>query len=250
MSAPDQEDQEVFVEEGAPTELEWDALSAGHLRAIAGTSVRRSCAVSSAKSTLSRIDGINQVSWQHAIFFTSKLPLTFVVQFLKGGSWQHTSTRKGKRRRKRRTVPKQGGDAEVVVCHQLAKTDGQQRKDHRELFALSSQYEVETNWTDKLKGAKNIQWNARAYHTLVSFKGRLWMLGGNDKYGSVLNEVLSSVDGLDWVEEANDFSSFSPRGYVSAVAQKEGNGGDRMVLLCGRDGVQLYNDVWHSYSGT
>jgi hypothetical protein len=160
------------------------------------------------------------------------------------------NTRKGKRRRKRRIIPTKDGVAEVVVCHQLEKTDGQQRRDHRELFALACQYDVETQWTDQLKGVKNVQWNSRAYHTLVSFKGKLWMLGGNNKYGAVLNEVLSSADGFEWVEEANDFSSFSPRGYVSVIAQEEKDGEGRMILLCGRDGLQLYNDVWHSCSGT
>ena len=135
------------------------------------------------------------------------------------------------------------GANEAVICHQLTKTEGQQRRDHRQLFAQSSQYHVETPWIDRLS-AKNVQWNARAYHALVSFKGRLFMLGGNDKYGKVLNEVMSSEDGARWVEEANDFDSFPPRIYASVIAQD-----DVMVLMCGRDGVQLYNDVWHSQNG-
>jgi hypothetical protein len=61
----DQIEADVVFEEGAPTEAEWNALSAGYFRSILAPEdnmVGRSRAVPSAKNALSRVDALNQVN--------------------------------------------------------------------------------------------------------------------------------------------------------------------------------------------
>jgi len=94
-------------------------------------------------------------------------------------------------------------------------------------------------------------WSPRLAGGLVSFKGRMWVLGGTENYyfgdaSSLRNDVWSSADGADWRLETAD-AGWAPRAYHQAVVL-----GDHIYVLGGGNYVPHYearNDVWRSADG-
>jgi hypothetical protein len=82
-------------------------------------------------------------------------------------------------------------------------------------------------------------WSPREHHGLVSFGGKLWLLGGSPYVGS---EVWSSPDGLNWTQVTPN-PPFRRRSSFAAVAF-----GGRIWLLGGDDN-QILQDVWCSVDG-
>ena len=100
---------------------------------------------------------------------------------------------------------------------------------------------LETAWR-KLKADNddNDSWSARQNHTSVVYKGRVWILGGND--GSYKNDVWSSNDGSSW-REATTNANWEARSEHSSVVFD-----NKMWVLGGSDGSDK-NDVWYSTDG-
>jgi len=86
-------------------------------------------------------------------------------------------------------------------------------------------------------------WGGREFAELVSFNGRLWILGGF--WGGVYADIWSSADGVSWVQETHKLNLatlFSSRHYgrETAVAHR----GKRWVSECpARCLVQLRTDA-------
>jgi hypothetical protein len=55
------------------------------------------------------------------------------------------------------------------------------------------------SWTQV--SVSGTQWGARWGHSVHAYAGKLWVIGGRDASGTDLNDVWSSVDGINWVEE-------------------------------------------------
>ncbi len=104
------------------------------------------------------------------------------------------------------------------------------------------------NWEQVAKAAA---WSPRIASGLVSFKNRMWLLGGTENYyfgddKSLKNDVWSSADGKEWkLETAN--AGWSPRAYHAAVVH------DGKIWVFGGGNYvpkyQAHHDVWASSDG-
>jgi len=99
-----------------------------------------------------------------------------------------------------------------------------------------------------------VPWGERYFPYIVSFNGKIWVMGGirilfsgsgnrlRDKY----NDVWSTTDGVHWIREA-EFVNWAPRGLISGTAVLN----DELYLF---GGCILYsyafNDVWKTRNGT
>lgn len=92
-----------------------------------------------------------------------------------------------------------------------------------------------------------VKFSPRYDHQVVDFKGKLWLVGGtefkfNSFRGTVKNDIWSSVDGINWVEEVES-AAFSPRRGHQVVVYK-----NKMWLIGGYSSEKK-NDVWSSSDG-
>ncbi|MCB0218059.1 MAG: hypothetical protein KDH09_00070, partial [Chrysiogenetes bacterium] len=103
----------------------------------------------------------------------------------------------------------------------------------------------------------------RAYHQMLSFDGKLWIIGGRASYHETIfdenttmyeaNDIWMSEDnGATW-NEVTDHASFEQRQDFQAVVHDGaiyitgGYGGDGYVTVQGKDSI--LNDVWRSEDG-
>ncbi|CAA0099673.1 Uncharacterised protein [BD1-7 clade bacterium] len=94
------------------------------------------------------------------------------------------------------------------------------------------------------ESAPDMRFSERHDHQMIVFNNKLWVIGGIDNNITFLNDVWSSTDGIDWVEETSE-AAFSKRAghdvivFDSKLWLVGGIGDDRMPL----------NDVWSSTDG-
>ncbi|WP_373649102.1 galactose oxidase [Schlesneria sp. DSM 10557] len=104
-----------------------------------------------------------------------------------------------------------------------------------------------TNWELTSKAG----WTPRIASAAVTFKGRMWILGGTENYyfgddSSLKNDVWSSADGKEWTLET-EHAGWSPRSYHQAAVLN-----DKIYVFGGGNYVPSYhalNDVWSSRDG-
>ncbi len=97
----------------------------------------------------------------------------------------------------------------------------------------------------------NAGWTPRVASALVTFKGKMWLLGGTENYyfgdqSSLKNDVWSSEDGRSWTR-ATENAGWSPRAYHQAAVLN-----DRIYVFGGGNYVPEYqatNDDWSSADG-
>ncbi len=109
-------------------------------------------------------------------------------------------------------------------------------------------------WTEVSRKA---EWPKRWDHSSVSYKGRLWVMGGYNpgllKGDTYLEDVWSSADGLNWKEETSSAPWLGRRGHASVVF--DDGSGEAMYVIGGfvvneETGYREYrNDVWRSTDG-
>ncbi len=98
------------------------------------------------------------------------------------------------------------------------------------------------NWVQETAQAP---WDGRTYHTAAVLNGRLWVLGGLKKQGStysLLNDVWSSSDGVNWTQEVAAANWPARNGHATVAFN------NKLWVLGGWDG-QDRNDVWSSSDG-
>ncbi len=117
------------------------------------------------------------------------------------------------------------------------------------------------NWT--LVNANMGDMHKRAYHQMISFDNKLWVIAGRANYHETLvfedttvyeaNDIwVSEDDGITWIE-VTEHASFEQRQNFQAVAHDNaifitgGTGGDGYVTVQGKDSI--LNDVWKSEDG-
>jgi N-acetylneuraminic acid mutarotase len=93
-------------------------------------------------------------------------------------------------------------------------------------------------------------WGERIYHSVVYFKGRLWMYGGLDfQSRTFLNDIWSSSDGTTWRQEGH--AAWPARGNQTMVVFRDQlwlfGGADHLTPDRGTDG--FLHDVWVSDDG-
>lgn len=91
----------------------------------------------------------------------------------------------------------------------------------------------------------NAAFGPRKYHRVVSFNGRLWLVGGQrGATPAYLNDVWSSTDGSTWTL-ATAAAPFAPRA-EHALAVFNG----RLWVIAGRNGSGYLRDVWSTADGS
>ena len=99
---------------------------------------------------------------------------------------------------------------------------------------------------EKVEG-EGLKWSKRSGHTVEVFRDKIWVLGGWDGTKN-LNDVWSSVDGINWVEESarpgSSVGWLGRNGHGSVVFR-----GRIWILGGGGDVMKKYNDVWSSVDG-
>jgi len=103
-------------------------------------------------------------------------------------------------------------------------------------------------WTAETDSAG---WSPRLGAAVVSFKNRMWILGGIERYYDggpehLKNDVWSSADGARW-DQAVASAQWSPRAYHGAVVHD-----GKIWLFAGGNylpGYAAFNDVWNSADG-
>lgn len=100
----------------------------------------------------------------------------------------------------------------------------------------------------------NVPWGSRDWPAFLSFKNKLWMIGGGIGYGEDnlinFNDVWSSEDGVNWTQVTSD-AKFPPRYWFNALAFD-----GKLWILGGwqvpepdDDQYGNRNDVWVSSDG-
>ena len=96
----------------------------------------------------------------------------------------------------------------------------------------------------------NEHWSARSGHAVVTFNGKIWVMGGYTGGTDYKNDVWSSSDGTDWAETTVTGTHWSARSNHAALVFA-----DRMWVLGGlnrsgpNDTLASLNDVWWSSDG-
>ena len=114
------------------------------------------------------------------------------------------------------------------------------------LFLICSYAYSETiNWISTTSNALNPPRGG----TSVVFQNKIWVLGGQDANGNLLNDVWSSSDGVNWTQETAS-ASWSPRASSTAVVF------DGKIWIMGGSLIPnspnwtgKANDVWYSSDG-
>jgi hypothetical protein len=117
--------------------------------------------------------------------------------------------------------------------------------------SASDQVWSSTNGSDWKLVTDHAGWSSRCGAAGVVFKGRMWIMGGVERYldGNEIhrkNDVWSSADGKSW-ECATAAAPWPPRSCHAAVVFK-----DRIWLFGGGNylpAYQAFNDVWNSADG-
>jgi len=113
-----------------------------------------------------------------------------------------------------------------------------------------------TVWSSKdgktwQKEVQNAAFSPRLAAAIVTFRGKMWLLGGTENYyfgdrKSLKNDVWSSSDGKNWTLATPD-AGWAPRAYHQAVVHD-----GRIWVMGGGNYVpeyQAFNDVWSSADG-
>ncbi len=115
--------------------------------------------------------------------------------------------------------------------------------------SASNQVWYSANGADWTLATAKAPWCARLGAAGVVFQGKMWILGGIERYfdgDKLLADVWSSDDGVHWTKVA-DRAPWAARAYHGAVAFR-----DRIWLFGGGNYLPTYsafNDVWSSPDG-
>jgi hypothetical protein len=82
----------------------------------------------------------------------------------------------------------------------------------------------------------------RVFYTAISFRGAIWLLGGDDG-DNLYNDVWRSTDGLNWIN-VTARAPWTPRSGSKAFIYK-----NRLWLIGGADASGETNDVWFTPDG-
>ena len=117
--------------------------------------------------------------------------------------------------------------------------------------SASSQVWSSTDGIDWKQATERAGWTPRIASATVSFRGKMWILGGTENYyfgdaTSLKNDVWYSDDGKQW-HQATANAEWSPRAYHQAAVLD-----GKMYVFGGGNYVPEYhavNDVWCSTDG-
>jgi len=96
-------------------------------------------------------------------------------------------------------------------------------------------------WSEEVSNNSNTSFTPRASHTTVVFQDKIWVIGGSG-VNSLLNDVWSSPDGVNWSMETPD-AGFTRFSHTSIIYN------NKIWVMGGEDESLAFNDVWSSSDG-
>lgn len=106
-----------------------------------------------------------------------------------------------------------------------------------ETFSFTTEHSSVTPITE------NASFSKRKNAALVSFKGKLLLIGGENETGETLAEIWSSADGISWEMVTRD-AAFGPIKDQAIVEFQ-----DKLWMYSGSTGSYLNKDIWSSTDG-
>ena len=99
------------------------------------------------------------------------------------------------------------------------------------------------NWTEEVPNDSPTSFQPRANHTTIVFQNKIWIIGGGGLSNTFYNDVWSSSDGINWVQETGN------TGFPGRFAHTSEVFDNKLWILGGRDQFSYFNDVWSSSDG-
>jgi len=81
----------------------------------------------------------------------------------------------------------------------------------------------------------------RNFHKTIVFNNELFVIGGLDEFGSRVNDIWRSTDGINWTQVSPTGTPFTPRNFHTVTAY---NG--KIWVIGGRNGTVIYRDIYYS----
>ncbi|WP_299680245.1 kelch repeat-containing protein [uncultured Tenacibaculum sp.] len=98
------------------------------------------------------------------------------------------------------------------------------------------------NWNLEVANNMNSSFSPRTNHTSVVFNNKVWIIGGGG-INSILNDVWSSSDGINWNLETNNATFPARQGHTTVVFN------NKIWIIGGKNNNSEFNDIWSSSDG-
>ncbi|APY11987.1 hypothetical protein BWZ22_12435 [Seonamhaeicola sp. S2-3] len=128
-------------------------------------------------------------------------------------------------------------DMEKTYYWKVEAEDDKSAKTESDIFSFTTR-----NINDYLL-VQNTDFSPRAFHNILVYNDKFWVIGGEGEDGSYKNDVWYSDDGLSWTLVTGN-AAFPPRKYFTTTVFD-----DKMWILGSYDGSNNLNDVWYSTDG-
>lgn len=90
---------------------------------------------------------------------------------------------------------------------------------------------------------QNAAFSKRSFSSTTVFKDKIWVIGGKDESDTILSDIWSSPDGLNWTLET-DASPFGPINAQSVIVFN-----NKMWMYSGYNNGLLNNKIWSTEDG-
>ena len=97
-------------------------------------------------------------------------------------------------------------------------------------------------WTEEVTNNLSTSFTPRTNHTTVVFQNKIWIIGGGGT-NSLLNDVWSSTDGINWTLENNNANFAARISHTSVVFD------NKIWIIGGENGTSEFDDIWSSTDG-
>lgn len=115
--------------------------------------------------------------------------------------------------------------------------------DEKGALKASEKFSFVTEHNTVVQLAESAPFSKRKNTALISFQGKIFLLGGENEAGDPLAEIWSSSDGVNWNMET-DNAAFGPRKAHTVVAFQ-----GKLWMYSGSDGTFLNQYIWSSEDG-
>lgn len=132
-------------------------------------------------------------------------------------------------------------------------------KDTKGEITNSQVFSFKTRNLKVVEATNNAAFSLRSNHTILEFKGKMWVIGGQDGTSAsndislrYLNDLWSSSDGINWTEEV---PNTHPNSFIGRIAHTSVVFNDKIWVIGGQRfnaeifDAEILNDIWSSSDG-
>lgn len=119
----------------------------------------------------------------------------------------------------------------------VVATDAEGNESTSDIFTFKTEY-ISINLL-----LAEADFSKRKSATTTVFNNKIWVIGGQDQSGNVLEDIWSSTDGLNWTLELANAPFGKRRDHYTIVFK------DKMWVYSGSNGTSLNADIWSTSDG-